>query len=198
MQFPLHYPLTVSFKIIALAPQLSIVDAKGNLIVYVKQKLFKLKEAVTVFKDEQQSQPIFNLKADRVIDFSAQYHFTDQEGKSVGSVKRQGMKSLWKAHYEISGGQTGAMSIQEKNPWVKLMDGLLGEIPIIGILSAYLFHPVYAISRKDGQVVMKMKKQPAFFEGKFKIDKTGEMIVDEEKRAILSLIMMVLLERSRG
>ena len=43
----------------------------GNLIGYVKQKMFKLKEDINIFADENQTQQRFNIKADRVIDFSA-------------------------------------------------------------------------------------------------------------------------------
>ena len=39
----MNYPLNLTFKIVALAPQLSITDTAGNLHFYVKQKLFKLK-----------------------------------------------------------------------------------------------------------------------------------------------------------
>jgi uncharacterized protein YxjI len=198
MQFPLNYPLTLSFKIIAVAPQISIIDANGNLVAYIKQKLFKLKEAVTVFEDEQQSRPVFNLKADRVIDFSARYHFTDQQGLTVGSVKRQGMRSLWKAQYDIYEGESVTMRIREENGWVKVLDSLFGELPIVGMFSGYLFHPAYLVSYLDERVVLRMEKQPAFFEGKFQIERRGELSVEDEKRAILSLIMMVLLERSRG
>lgn len=198
MHFPLNYPLTLSFKIIALAPQLAVTDANGNLIAYIKQKLFKLKEAVTVFEDEQQRQPLFNLKADRVIDFSARYHFTDQQGLAVGSVKRKGMRSLWKAEYDIFDGETTAMRIREENGWVKVLDGLFGELPVVGIFSGYVFHPAYLVSYLDGPVVMRMEKQPAFFEGKFKIEKLAELNADDERRALLSLIMMILLERQRG
>lgn len=198
MQFPLTYPLTLSFKIMALAPQLSVIDANGNLIVYVKQKLFKLKEAVTVFGDEQQTQPLFNLKADRVIDFSARYNFTDQQGMALGAVKRQGMRSLWKAQYDILEGDMTIMSVREENGWVKVMDGLFGEIPVVGIFSGYLFHPAYLVSHLNSGPVMRMEKQPAFFEGRFKIEKQGELNETDEKRALLSLVMLVLLERRRG
>lgn len=198
MQFPLNYPLNLSFKIIALAPQLSVTDANGNLIVYVKQKLFKLKEAVTVFGDEQQNQPLFNLKADRIIDFSARYNFTDQNGIPIGAVKRQGMKSLWKAQYDIFEGESTVLTIREENGWIKVLDGIFGEIPIVGMFSGYLFHPAYLVSHLDAGVVLRMEKQPAFFEGKFIIEKKAEMSVPDEQRALLSLIMMILLERGRG
>ena len=112
MQFPLAYPLTLSFKIVALAPQLSITDANGNLVAYVKQKLFKLKEAVTVFADERQTQSLFTMNADRNLDFSARYNFATAQGNAIGSVKRRGMKSIWSAHYEIMDGDTIVMSIK--------------------------------------------------------------------------------------
>jgi len=198
MQFPLNYPLTLSFKIVALAPQISVTDAGGNLIAYVKQKLFKLKEAVTGFADREQLQPLFTLKADRVIDFSARYNFADRQGLVLGAVKRQGMRSIWKARYDILNGESVAMTIQEENAWVKIIDGLFGEIPIVGMFSGYLFHPAYLVSRPNGSIVMRVEKQPAFFEGKFIIEQKEPLAEEEEKRALLSVIMMLLLERSRG
>ena len=198
MQFPLSYPLTLSFKIVALAPQLSVIDANGNLVAYVKQKLFKLKEAVTVFADQEQTQPLFALKADRVIDFSARYHFTDEQGLNIGSIKRQGMRSLWKARYDIMEGETEVMSIQEENGWVKVLDGLFTEIPIVGMFSGYLFHPVYLVLGSGDQVLVRVEKQPAFFEGRFLVEKQADLSEMDEKRVLLSLIMMLLLERRRG
>ncbi|MEX2029629.1 MAG: hypothetical protein WD906_01480 [Anaerolineales bacterium] len=198
MQFPLDYPLTLSFKVVAFAPQFSVKDAKGNLVAYVKQKLFKLKEAVTVFADERQTQPLYTLKADRIFDFSARYNFADPQGASVGAVKRRGMRSLLKAHYEILDGDSAVMSIQEENPWVKVIDALVSEIPLVGVFSGYIFHPVYLVSRLSGGVVMRMEKQPAFFEGKFAVEKKALLSESEEERVLLSLIMMLLLERTRG
>jgi uncharacterized protein YxjI len=198
MQFPVNYPLTLTFKIVAMAPQLAVTDAHGNLVAYIKQKLFKLKEDVTVFEDEQKTRPAFNMKADKIIDWSPRYTFIDQLGQTVGSVKRQGKKSLWKAHYDVYEGETIKMLIREEKPWVKVWDGLISEVPILGMFSGYMFHPAYMVSSPDGRVILRMEKQPAFFEGKFKIEKLAELSVEDEKRAFLSLMMMVLLERARG
>jgi uncharacterized protein YxjI len=194
----MNYPLQLSFKILALARQLSVTDSTGRLVFYVKQKAFKLKESVTIFADEGQTQPLYTMGADRVFDFSARYHFTDQRGTALGSVKRQGMKSLWKARYDIMDGEQPVMAIQEANPWIKVFDSLLGELPIVGMFTGYFFHPSYNVLRPDGTPIMTLTKEAAFFEGKFRVDKMAEMTEAEETRALLSLIMMVLLERSRG
>ena len=90
------------------------------------------------------------------------------------------------------------MTIKEEKPWTKVLDGLLGEIPVVGMFTGYFLHPTYIVSRANGAPVLRLTKQPAFFEGKFIIEKHDEMTADEEIRALLSLTMMVLLERDRG
>ena len=74
----MKYPLNLSFKLLAIAQQITGTDAAGQVVFYVKQKAFKLKEAVTVFADVEQTKPMYTIKADRVIDFSARYDFNDQ------------------------------------------------------------------------------------------------------------------------
>ncbi len=194
----MNYPLDITFKLIAIAQQLSVRDAQGNLIFYVKRKAFKLKEAITVFADEAQMRPLYHLNADRVIDFSARYLFTDHAGNTLGSIKRHGMRSLWKSHYEIEDDQYAPLSLNEESAWIKVFDSLLGELPVVGMLTGYLFHPAYLLSRADGTVLLRMEKQPAFFEGKFRVERRAELAPAEETRALLGLLMMILLERSRG
>jgi uncharacterized protein YxjI len=194
----MNYPLKLSFELLALGHKVSVVDAAGNLQFFVKQKLLKLKEAVTVFADAEQKVRLYELKADRVMDFSANYHFTDSRGTHLGTVKRNGVKSLWRARYDIVNGNGHPLTIQEANPWAKVCDHLLREIPVLGMFSGYVFHPEYLVARADGTVVMRLKKEPAFFQGKFSIEKLGIVSQDEETRILLSLMMMVLLERRRG
>src|SRR6185503_4467025 len=146
----MNYPLHLSFEILSLARKISVTDATGNLSFYVKQKMFKLKEAVTVFADAEQKLPLYELKADRVLDFSASYHFTDARGNHLGTVRRKGMKSIWRARYDIVNGSGRALTIQEVNPWAKVFDSLLTELPIVGMFSGYLFHPEYLVAREDG------------------------------------------------
>jgi hypothetical protein len=197
-----QYPLNMSFKIVAVAPQIYIRDASGADRFYVKQKLFKLKEDIGVFSDSSKSQQLFTIKADRVIDFSARYSFTSTaDGRPWGSVKRQGMKSFWKASYQVfdaAGQQTH--TITEGNPWAKVGDGCMSSLPFLGLLSGYFFHPSYIITQVSTNTpVMKLHKLPAFFEGKFQIEPLVQGIPDDdEARFLLSYIMLILLERQRG
>ncbi|MBE9006298.1 hypothetical protein IQ259_14840 [Fortiea sp. LEGE XX443] len=194
----MQYPLELTFKFWALAPQISIINAQGNLVFYVKQKLFKLKEAITIFADAEQTTPSYYIKADRIIDFSARYEFTDTNSINIGAVKRRGLKSLWRARYDIFDGESTYLTIQEKNPWVKIADALFAEIPILGMLTGYVFNPIYLVSRADGTVVMRLEKIPTFLSRKFTIKAVDKISDREEQQILLSLVMMLLLEKNRG
>lgn len=194
----MQFPLQLTFKVMALAPQIYVRDAGGEVRMYVKQKLMKLKESVTVFADEAQTRPLFHINADRVIDFSARYHFTTADGREVGSVRRKGRRSLWKAHYEILEGEEVVLQINELNPWAKVGDALFGEIPVLGLLAGYVFHPAFQVSRPNGEAVMKVTKRPAFLQGKFDVEKLQELPPETEGLSVLSVLMMLLLERRRG
>ena len=194
----MQFPLTLTFKVLALSPQIIVTDANGQIVMYVKQKLFKLKEAVTVFADQGQTRPLYSMQADRIIDFSANYRFRDQSGNELGSVKRQGARSLWKAHYDIQVGDQVVGTITEQDAWVKVADSCFQQIPLVGILAGYFFNPVYLVNRPDGTTIVKVKKQPAFFESSFTIEEAVDIDEAAEIRTLLSIIMMTLLERSRG
>ena len=188
------YPLNLSFKIVALNPQIKITDASGQTVLYVKQKALALKETVKVFADERQQAELYNIKANKIIDFSAQYNINTFAGSPVGTVKREGMKSLWKATYNVldnSGVQVGL--IHEESPWVKVLDGLLSDIPFVGMF----INPAYLVDLQ-GQTVLYLKKQPAWLEGKFTLTRRGQISEAEEALLLPSIIMMLLLERMRG
>lgn len=191
----MEYPLTLSFKILALAPQVCVKDAGGNEICFVQQKLFKLKEKISVFANSKKENLLCEIQADRVLDFSAAYNFIDQE-QSFGSVKRHGVRSLWRSHYEISDAHAPKYTVSEGNPWVKVLDGLLGGIPILGAFSGYLFQPRYEVKDSKGEICYILRKQPAFLEGRFTIEEIANR--DDDILVLMALMMITVLERKRG
>ena len=197
----MDFPLTMNFKIFAIAPQIFVRDAGGQEIIYVKQKLFKLREAINVFADQSQTDQLYTIKADRIIDFSARYNFSDHQGMALGSIKRQGMRSLWKASYDIFRGEETVYRIQEENAFIKFMDSLFGEIPVIGMLSGYVFNPVYLVNQVGAmdQTVARITKQPALLESSFSIEKLDPNLNEQDDELIvLSALTAILLERNRG
>jgi hypothetical protein len=195
----MNFPLDARFKLLAIASQISVTDAGGTLLYYARQKAFKLREAVTVFGDEAQSRPLFKIQADRIMDISARYRIEDAGGAELGALQRHGMRSFWRTHYDVEQGGRPAYTIREENPWTKVLDGLFGSIPVLGLLAGYLFHPAYLVSQApDGPTILRVVKQPALLEGRFRMEHLGPADDRAVDVLVVSVLMMLLLERDRG
>ena len=194
----MNFPLTFRFKLFALAPQIFVNDPAGGAIFYIKQKLFKLRDAINVFTDEHQQQQVASINADRMIDFNAKFNITNHQGQLLGSIGRMGMKSLFRASYEVYDhtGQ-GVGSIKEESVLARIMDSLIAEIPVVGILSVYVFQPKYLLTDNAGTPIMRLKKVPSWVDRRFELEKIAQRSDYEEYRDVLAFLMMVLLERHR-
>jgi uncharacterized protein YxjI len=160
----MQYPLDLRFTIFSLAQQITVRDASGNSILFVKQKMFRFREKIEVFSDSSQSKKLFEINADRIIDFSANYSFTGADGSDWGSVRRHGMRSLWSAHYEVIEDKRVDMHIREEAPWKKFLESLLSEIPIVGFVFIYFLNPTYLITLADGTPALRATKKPSILE----------------------------------
>ena len=116
-----------------------------------------------------------------------------------GKIVRKGWRSIWKTDYDlIDENEQVQYNIREENAWIKILDSIFGDIPILGIFSGYLFNPTYLLKNKKGQLIVKLKKQASFFGREFEIEKIGIIDNDDDDRIMLGLMMMILLERRRG
>ena len=197
----MKYPLNLRCKIIAISPQIFVTESDGNPVLYVKQKLLKLKEHVEVFTDKTREKKLCDIKANKVIDWSSAYNFTGAQGNSFGGIRRKGLKSLWRARYEIYSGDsdgTTEFNVSEKSVLTRVIDGIFGGIPIIGLLAGYVARPAYIVTDSSGKAVMRLRKKPALWEGKFSIESLSELSPTQQTRILVGLLMMVILEKNRS
>ncbi|MBX2804139.1 MAG: hypothetical protein KTR31_41140 [Myxococcales bacterium] len=195
----MQFPLRMRFKILAIAPQIYVTDSTGAEVFYVRQKMFRLKEDIAVYRTSAQRDEVVRIRADRVLDFSACYHFSDPSGQVFGAVRRKGLRSIWRAEYEVlDAGDQHDLTIREDNAMVKVLDSLLGSIPFVGWVMSMMINPSYTVSSTDGRDLVRITKQPAFFEGNFDLTQLGQADDATMQRGVMAVMMMLLLERSRG
>ncbi|MBL3658559.1 hypothetical protein [Fulvivirga sediminis] len=195
----ISYPVNFKFKVSTFANDFIAKDANEQTIAYVRQKMFKLKEDIQIFDDESRSKVNYSIKADRWLDFSAAYSFKDSNGNEFGKIVRKGWRSIWKARYEIiNKEEQHQFSINEENGWIKVLDSMMGEVPVVGIFTGYMFNPSYIVTDKAGQPIVRLKKKASFFGRKFELTKVGEVKPEDSEKIMLGLMMMILLERRRG
>lgn len=194
----LNYPLHFQFKITSFSNDFVATDAHGESIFYVREKIFSWRDHILVYKDERKSEVLYELISNKLIDFQQTFTIKDATGRVIGKLRRKTIKSLWRSTFNLMDPYDGLDStITEKNPWTKFWDGLFGEIPILGMLSGYFFNPSYILNDDAQEPMFEIKKEPSFFGRKFSVWKLTEKEVDDE-RFVLSLMLMVLIERTNG
>jgi hypothetical protein len=198
-----QYPLQIRFKLLALAARMTVSDASGKETLYIEQKVLAIREAIRLYNNQQEKHQVFGIKTQQIIDFGAQYSFyigTD-ETSPVGSVKEEGLKTLFKASYNIlDKGNAVKFIIKETNPWIKVLDYLVSQFPIVGMFAGYFFNPTYQVIHvQTNQTVMLLKKQPSFWERQFIIETIDQTLTQEDETiCLLGVITMILLQKNRG
>lgn len=189
------YPLTYNFKRIAITNKVTVTNATGEVVLYAHQKLLNIKERILLFADTEQTKPVGELRADRVIDFSPIQTFTDTNGSVVSKVARRGAKSIWRANYEIMDANEHIyFKIKEEKAWVKVIDTLVGEIPIVGLFTGYLFNPTYLLMDENEAVVGKITKRPSFLESNYTLELDNPAM---NKAELLPVAVMTVVTRER-
>jgi uncharacterized protein YxjI len=196
------YPLTATFRIFTLSPEVQVRDASGNLLLQVKQKLLSLREDTTVFADLEKTVALYRMKADRVIGFRAVHHITRlADNMVIGAVRAAGLRSIWQARYSVTDGQDQVvLNIREENPWIKVIDALVDEIPLVGPLIAMFINPRYLMEDSNGVLHYRITKKRSFVGRNFLLEQIGgDNRPDLDERLVaLALIQVVFLERNSG
>jgi len=98
-QFP-HYLL--KRQAIALTGKFRVYDPMGNLVLFSEQKMFRLREDIRVYSDENKSQEVLSIKARQILDFSAAYDVVDTAlNQKIGVLRRKGLRSLLRDEWEV-------------------------------------------------------------------------------------------------
>lgn len=91
-------------QVFALTGKLRFYNPQGGLVLFSEQKMFKLREDIRIYADEQKSQEVLSIKARQIIDFSAAYDVVDSTmGQKVGALRRKGLKSILRDEWEVLG-----------------------------------------------------------------------------------------------
>ncbi len=97
-----HPQYLLKKQAIALTGKLRFYNPQGEVVLFSEQKMFKLREDIRIYSDEQKSQELLLIKARQMLDFSAAYDVTDAtSGQKVGALRRKGLKSILKDEWEV-------------------------------------------------------------------------------------------------
>ncbi len=174
-------------------------------MLYTKQKLLKFREHVEIFTDSSRATHLADIRANKVIDWSARYTSTDASGREIGAVGRKGRRSIWRAHYEAfnPGDNNPDFTIREEMPSAKGGGGCPARRdpdPLACCCGYFFQHPLSRHHTSQHRHNAPTKRFFAgradddnaggarAFEGRFKIDKLSGSIAAEEMNLQLSYL----------
>lgn len=98
-----HTNLMLRKKIFSfLGQKFHIYDPSGQLVFFVKQKAFKLKEDIRVCTGEDMTHEVLRIAARGVFDFGMTYDLFDSAtNEKVGALRRKGLKSMLRDEWHI-------------------------------------------------------------------------------------------------
>jgi len=117
-------------QVFALAGKLRFYNPNDELVLYVEQKMFRLREDIRVFGDESKTQELLLIQARNIIDFSAAYDVIEAaSGQKVGALRRKGLRSMFRDEWEVldAGDQPVGMLFEDSIGQALLRRFLLGS-----------------------------------------------------------------------
>ncbi len=113
-------------------------NEEGELVAYVEQKTFSLKEDLRFYADDSKSQEVFRIKARQMFDPTARYRVLDPEGNEIGELGKAFKRSLARSTWRIytPDGEEIAWATERSlvRSVLRRVLGLAGLIPIVGDL----------------------------------------------------------------
>ncbi len=89
-------------QVFALTGKLRFFNPQEQLVLYVEQKMFRLREDIRLYSDESKSQEVLLIKARSIIDFNAAYDIIDAPlNQKVGTLRRKGWRSMMRDEWEV-------------------------------------------------------------------------------------------------
>lgn len=128
-----------------------VFDGDGNLVLYSKQKAFKLKEDFRVYSDENKTTELLSLKTDQIIDMDAKYNVHNSTtDEAVGSIGRQMLKSMVKDEwifFSSDGQQIGKLT--ESSTTGAIIRRMVNFIPFINLFSGLFLRSYIIVDSND-------------------------------------------------
>ncbi|SDX08113.1 hypothetical protein [Paenibacillus sp. CF384] len=126
-----HHQYVVRKQILSLVgAKIDIFDIDERPVLFSKMKAFKLKEDIRLYGDETMQEELITIQARSVIDFSSTFDVVDVEtGNKIGSLRRKGMKSIFKDEWAIlSPSESEIGLVKEDNALLALLRRFLTNL----------------------------------------------------------------------
>ncbi len=105
----------IKYHVLSLTNKSTIKDENDDIIGFSKQKLFKIKDEIRVYKTEEMKEEVFRIKQKNIVDINANYEIIDSVYDStLGYLKKKLLESVGRNKYVFlgpNGGKVGEIKL---------------------------------------------------------------------------------------
>ena len=154
----------------------------GQLIMYIKHPLLKLREEFLVYEDEAQLRPLLRVKSKQVIAINFSYEIVDaNSGAVLGVVQKQGLKSILRDKFLLldpNGVEIGYAEEQGASVMRRIFPWLTSQ------------HAIFAGTKQVAFIQQKFR----FFTKEFMVDLQPSQL---DPRFVLAVALLALMAEAR-
>ena len=159
-----------------------ILTPDGQVIMFVKHPVLRLREEFQVFADEAQTRPLLRVKSKQVIAINFSYLITDANtGELLGSVEKRGLRSIVRDKFLVYDAERREVGYCEEQG-----ASLLRRF--IPLLTSH--HAIFA----EGQQVADIRQVFRFFTKEFEVEMTPGVA---DPRFVLACALLALIAEAR-
>lgn len=165
-----------------------VYDAAGNVVLYSKQKAFKLKEDIRLYTGDDMRTEVLTIGARSVLDFRAGYDVHDPVARQkVGSLRRHGFKSMIRDEWSILDPNENVIAVVRE-------DSQLLALVRRFIEAASMFMPQKYHMEMNGQTVVMYKQNFNPFVRKLAVDVVDPQCKIDRRLALAAGILLSAIE----
>ena len=116
------------------------ISARGVPVAFVRQKRMAIKEDIRFFRDENESEELFRIKARSLMEFGGRYDVTTPEGEKIGVLGKVFGKSLLRSTWSIMDANEQELAIaKERSQFWAIVRRVIDAVPY-GDFVPIVFH----------------------------------------------------------
>jgi len=133
--------------------------SEGRLLAFAEQKRLKLKEEVQFYTDESKQRRVFSFKARQRLDVRAEHDVLDEQGRPIGSFRKEFGASLLRSTWTLAGPGLEARG-QERRPVLAVLRRVWTVLPVVGdVWVPFVFHFDFADAATGAPVLTSERRK---------------------------------------
>jgi hypothetical protein len=159
------------------------ISANGAPVAFVRQKRMALKEDIRFFRDENETEELFRIKARKLMELAARYDVTAPDGERIGVLGKVFRRSLFRSTWSIMDPDEQELAVaQERSLLTAIFRRGIDLVPY-GEFVPVLFH--FSIDR--GDVHLGDFTRPVGFRDRYTLDLSGDVDGTIDRRLAIAL-----------